>query len=130
MANGCILVVDDEREVEEAYEGLLESSGYEHISYNDAESAFYFLMINHSNIDLALIDLTMPDVTGADIAKQMAFIDPALPIIIMTGHMETEHIHGNVRAVLHKPIAKADLLAAVERHKRQPSRGGCQTGPL
>ena len=126
MAKGCILVVDDEPMIERAYEELLESSGYERISYNDAQEAFYFLMVNHSKIDVALIDLTMPNVKGSEIARQMSFIDPELPIILMTGNLETDYEDANVRTVLKKPITKAELLAAVERHMRQSPHESCE----
>ncbi len=126
MSKGCVLVVDDGHMIQNVYEKVLSSAGYEHIAFHYAEDALYFLMINHSAIDLVLIiDVLMPKISGTEITKHMARIDPDLPVVIMTGSFEAVHVQENVRAVLQKPITKVELLAAIERHKRQPSQDGC-----
>ncbi len=124
MRKGCILVVDDEHMLEEAYGMMLSGVGYDRICYCDAKDALDFLLKNHSKIDLALIDLTMPKVTGTEIAKQIAAIDADLPIIIMTGTL-ADNVDHNVRAVLQKPITMTELLEAVQKHMRPYPHKNC-----
>ncbi len=117
MPKGRILVVDDEQILEQLYEIILASVGYEHVSFHDLREATRFLMANHSQIDLALIDITMRGIKGDDIARQIAQIDPGLPIIMMSDR-QTEQIDGNVRAILHKPVLEEELLQSVEKYMR------------
>ncbi len=125
MAKGCILVVDDEHILEELYQDMLASAGYSHVSFNDAREALNYLMVNSSRMDLAVIDLSLPFMTGAELANEMGEIDPDLPVLMVTGQLETEHTDNNVRAALQKPVARAELLKAVQKYRRRSPAGRC-----
>jgi len=108
------MVVDDEHEIEQMMESQLEKSGYEHVSFHETVAAMEFFKENYSGIDLAILDLTMPGMGGDEMARQMCQLAPDLPILLMTGHLETRDADDNVSKVLHKPILKEELLEAIE----------------
>ena len=93
--------------VEEMIEAHVGDLGCEHVSFNDPLSAMAFFRHNYKNIDLAVIDLTMPGMTGNQMAQEMYEMAPDLPIILMTGYLTVDSINLNVSLLLHKPILKA-----------------------
>ena len=109
------MVVDDESMVEEIIEAHVGDLGCEHASFNDPLSAMAFFRHNYKNIDLAVIDLTMPGMTGNQMAQEMYEMAPDLPIILMTGYLTVDSINPNVSLLLHKPILKAELIEAMKR---------------
>ena len=70
-----------------------------------------------SDIDLVLADYTMPEMTGMDLAAQIATIAPLVPIVLMTGYSAaalgatTPH----VCAVLQKPFRVEQLAQALRQ---------------
>jgi CheY-like chemotaxis protein len=73
-----------------------------------------FFNENYSGIDLAIIDLIMPGMTGVQMAARIRRLEPDFPIIVMIGAIETDTIDHNVTRFLHKPIMKAELFEAIE----------------
>jgi PAS domain S-box-containing protein len=69
--------------------------------------------------DLVITDLTMPEITGLDLAKHIHRFHPDLPVILMTGYGEklTSDIqkHYGIREVIGKPIEIRDLAAAIRK---------------
>ncbi len=118
MARGRILIVEDDQNVLDAYRIMLTRRGYRCACFIDAARALRYVTMHHSEIDLALVDLVMPKVSGTKIAEQVAMIDPDLPVLIMTGRLQTESITDKARAVLHKPLTSSELLHAIEQHIR------------
>lgn len=117
MRKGRILVVGEEHILEQLYQLILASAGYEHDSFSDAEKALSFLTAHHARVDLALIDVPAPRLKNNRLVKRIAAIDPGLPIIIITAG-QTRQANGSVRAILKKPFLGEDLLQAVQEHRR------------
>jgi DNA-binding NtrC family response regulator len=113
-----ILVVDDEHMIEEMMEMQLQRAGYKHASFNDPKQAMEFFVKNHEDLDLAILDLTMPKMTGTDMAKEMCKIEPNLPIILITGTVEGKGIEvtANIQKILYKPIPRDELIDAVSKY--------------
>lgn len=112
-----VLVVDDEKMMEEFIEELLQSRGYEHVSFTDPAEAIRFLARNADRIDLMISDIRMPVIDGIELAKKAVEIKNDIPIILLSGYSEKlpqAATIPNVRAVLEKPLLKTDLIQAVE----------------
>ena len=89
MAQGRILVVDDDREVVRLMRAYLEQSGYEVLVAYDGETALHSL--RRDKPDLLLLDLMLPDRDGWDITRTVRG-DPGLaniPIIMLTARIDT-----------------------------------------
>ncbi len=114
-----ILLVDDEPIVLEMTAESLASLGYRVESRSSAIEAFHAFNAHPARFDLVIADMTMPAMSGKQLAKKIAAIRPDLPIILCSGFS----VHGvgpetaahGVRAVLLKPILLRDLAAAVRR---------------
>jgi CheY-like chemotaxis protein len=67
----------------------LEKFGYQVTTSNNALNTLETLRATPHNFDLLITDQTMPDMTGATLAKEALKIRPDLPIILCTGYSET-----------------------------------------
>jgi PAS domain S-box-containing protein len=113
-----VLVVDDEHSVALATRLALESLGYSAKCVTSPEE-FFDELERKSDYELALIDHTMPRLTGLDIAVQLRAAGNELPIIIASGdgrHLTTEVLRPLGRAAaLRKPFEMEQLAEAVYR---------------
>ena len=105
-----ILIVDDEEKILEVIESLFLSVGYnvfKALNGKDAQSIF-----EKENIDLLILDLMLPDISGIEICKEIRK-KSRLPIIMLTAKAEEEDvIKGfNIGAddYLVKPFSLAEL---------------------
>jgi signal transduction histidine kinase/ActR/RegA family two-component response regulator len=78
-----ILVVDDEPPVREVLVDLLAGQGHEVIACEDGRSAL--ARADGPPFDLALVDLSMPGLSGWEVAKGLRASQPGVPIALVTG---------------------------------------------
>jgi len=116
---GRILFVDDEAPIATLGQEMLASLGYEvavRFSSHDALAAF---QTQPERFDLVITDMTMPNMTGAVLTRELLKIRPDLPVILTTGFSEMinaeEAKQLGIRAFLMKPVSLADLAQAVQR---------------
>jgi CheY-like chemotaxis protein len=85
-----ILIVDDEPEVAIVVQKMLEFLGYKVRSQTSSIEAFniFRLHLPEDPFDLVLTDLTMPRLTGLDLARKLHNLQPNLPIVLCTGFNE------------------------------------------
>ena len=113
-----ILVVDDEKSILEMLKYCLEHEGHMVLTAETGKMALNW--IKEVRLDLAIVDLGLPDINGLQICESMKD-DPrtrAVPIIILTGNTSNDaRIKGNLCAnaelFLNKPIEIDDLRKAV-----------------
>jgi signal transduction histidine kinase/ActR/RegA family two-component response regulator len=105
-----ILVVDDEETVAQVVKESLENAGYQVTICTDSVEALELFRANPKQFDLVLSDLTMPRMTGLELVRKIAAIQPHLPIILTSGYGSdlTAEITSelSVRAYLMKPFAQ------------------------
>ncbi len=118
-AGELILVADDEEIVCGVVQGLLERQGYRVVCANEGEAALALFAQRHTEIKAVLTDLMMPGMDGAALVRALRKLDASLPIVGMTGLGERSDIKGleslDLPAMLAKPFAKDELLAAVQK---------------
>jgi len=117
IASGKILVIDDEALIRKTLFRMLSSVGYEVVTADSGEMGLELFRDSYSDIDLVLLDLTMPVMNGAEIFSQLQTIDPSARVFICTGEGDpadtaTMVEHGAV-GVLLKPFALADLRESI-----------------
>jgi two-component system cell cycle sensor histidine kinase/response regulator CckA len=81
-----IFVVDDEPAVRGVVMIVLRKYGYEILSAADGEEAVNLFPSKQSEIDLVILDLTMPRLSGRDTFRKLREIRPDIPIIISSGY--------------------------------------------
>jgi PAS domain S-box-containing protein len=114
-----ILLVDDEPALTSAFQRQLQSLNYQVLTSNNARKAIVQFHENPSQFDLVITDLTMPEMNGLELARQLRAIRQDLPVILASGYAhdvnrETLETAG-ICQLLEKPISMPALAAAVQR---------------
>ncbi len=107
-----ILVVEDEELLSESLKVLLElHGGRVEIAANGFEA---LKVLEKSEVDLIILDLLMPEMTGEDFLSEMANLQMKIPVIVMTGTVNEGFrvckLFPVVMEVLEKPFSQKKLL--------------------
>ncbi len=126
-----ILVVDDEPQLIALWEEMLQQFGYQVTAFEESPRALEAFHRHPQEFDLALLDQTMPHMTGIELAKLLLAARPELPIILATGFSESvsaeEARSAGVREFVYKPILGNELTMAIRRalgHGPETAAGG------
>ncbi|MBI5770090.1 MAG: response regulator [Verrucomicrobia bacterium] len=115
---GRIMLVDDETFVARATAAVLRSRGCAVEVFACAEDALARLWKTPAEFDLLVSDVTMPGMSGVDLAMAAAEVRPDLNVILMTGHGQVDEARLRTRTARHKVLGKPFdaevLIAAVE----------------
>ncbi|MEZ5100409.1 MAG: PAS domain-containing protein [Thermoleophilia bacterium] len=113
---GTVLIVDDEPEVREVARLVLEPVGLATLQAANGREALELLRRRPGEIDLVLLDMTMPELDGAETLGALRQLAPGLPVIVSSGHAR-RHALGRLPdedvLFLYKPYRPRDLLRAV-----------------
>ncbi len=114
-----ILLVDDEISVAKLEGQMLSRLGYQVTKLSNSVDALNKFKTNPEHFDLVISDMTMPNMTGDQLAKEILSIEPDIPIIICTGfseriNKEQVEIIG-VKGFIMKPVLKSDMAQMVRR---------------
>ena len=111
---GTVLVVDDEAIVRDAARITLERYGYEALAAPDGMTAVEEYRKHREKIDLVLLDLTMPLMSGEETLQQIRFINPEVRVLLTSGYNEAEAVQRfsgkGLAGFIQKPYT-ADALA-------------------
>ncbi len=115
--NERILLVDDEEAIIEMEQQLLTRLGYHVTSLSSSLKALEFFKANPDNFDLIITDMTMPDMTGAQLANEIHKIKLTIPIILCTGfsdliNEETSREMG-IQGYISKPVVKREIALTI-----------------
>jgi PAS domain S-box-containing protein len=114
-----LLLVDDEASLVAFIERMLKRLGYHVTTYTSSFDAMTAFQEHPQDFDLVLTDMTMPHMTGAQIARKVKAIRPEVPVLLMTGFSSKIKRDGKesfaIDDVLYKPILKPDLAKAIRR---------------
>jgi DNA-binding response OmpR family regulator len=116
-ANANILVVDDEPVERQTLSEILRLEGYHVAAVANGEAAVDYVRLNP--VDLILLDLRMPGMSGLDVIKLINRTLPEVEIILFTAHgsMESaiEALRNRVQDYLLKPASPTQILESVAR---------------
>jgi signal transduction histidine kinase/ActR/RegA family two-component response regulator len=111
-SEATVLVVDDDAMVRSVARRLLEAFGLTvHVAEGGPE-AIARLMAAPNAIDAVLLDMTMPEMSGADVFIRMREVRPDLPVVLMSGYHEdelSEEVGAGISGFVQKPFTPADL---------------------
>jgi CheY-like chemotaxis protein/two-component sensor histidine kinase len=115
--HGTILVVDDEKFIVDMVKEMLETLGYETVPRYSSSDALEAFRARPESFDLVITDMTMPHMTGLDMAKEIFMIRPQTHLILCTGFSETVDENKvrmlGIKKLLMKPVSMRDLAVAV-----------------
>lgn len=114
-----ILYLDDEKPLAQMGKKLLEHLGYQVEVHSDALAALAAIRHQPNAYELVITDLTMPVMTGLELAQELLRVRPGLPIILTSGYTATlsaERLHAvGISEVLMKPHSFDSLGTTVHR---------------
>ncbi|HZU81961.1 MAG TPA: sigma-54 dependent transcriptional regulator [Polyangiaceae bacterium] len=114
-----VLVVDDEKNIRRTLQLVLEGEGYRVLGAETASQALAILASPETPVDLAILDVKLPDMSGLDALAKIRLDEPTkdLPIIVISGHAT---VHDAVQAIklgasdfFEKPLVRERVLVSV-----------------
>ncbi len=114
--NEKILFVDDEEMICSSFEDVLSSLGYKIFIFRNPIEALNKFILDPKAFDLVITDMTMPEMTGNNLAKELVKVRPNIPIILCTGYSDNivdKNINKEIKKVLLKPITKRLLAESI-----------------
>ena len=109
-----ILLVDDEPMIRDLGRAVLSRGGFRVLTAEDGMEAVEIYARQHAEIDLVILDVTMPQMSGRDAFRHMMEINPIARILFSTGFAADDLAEVNSSAGrLSKPYRPQELIAAV-----------------
>ena len=96
--SGTVLLVDDEDMILEVGRALLERLGYRVVAVNSGEAAVEAVQRMGSKIDLVLLDMIMPGMSGGEAFDRIREIRPQMRVILSSGYT----IDGQARLIMQR----------------------------
>jgi PAS domain S-box-containing protein len=119
IGSECILFVDDESALANLGKQTLESLGYDVEIRTGSIEALKLFKNQPDRFDLVITDMTMPNMTGEDLAQELMRIKPNIPIILCTGFSakidDQKASAMGIRAFVLKPIVKQAIATTVRK---------------
>jgi PAS domain S-box-containing protein len=115
--NERILFVDDEEALVQLGKYMLTDLGYEVVERTGSLEALELFQAKPDHFDLVITDMTMPKMTGIELAQEIMRIRPGMPIILCTGFSETitpEKAKAlGLREMIMKPVSQRQIAATI-----------------
>ena len=146
--SGTILLVDDDESVRQMEARMLERLGYRVLATGDGQQALSLYQERTGEIDLVILDMVMPEMSGKDIYHRLKQINPQAKVMLYSGHSMDQDVYElleegavgyiqkpyslsefskKIADVLNLPAAKLDVLPTVadmspapEKSRRKP----------
>jgi len=116
-----ILIVDDEEVLRDVLEVVLRREGFEVVLAASGEEALN--VIEHEEVDLVILDIMLPGISGIDTLRALRISNPELPVIIITAFSS---IDGAIEAMKHgafhyipKPFKNEEVVLTVNKALEQ-----------
>lgn len=113
-----VLVVDDEEVMRSTAKDILEEFGYTVITAQNGLEAFNIFQLKHTIIDVVLLDMVMPEMSGPETFRAMQSVHPEVKVILTSGFQEDDRISDllqeGVAGFIQKPYTLAKLLSSIK----------------
>ncbi len=119
-----ILVVDDERNIRRTLDLVLRGEGYGVVEAESAEKALEVLVSGQSPVDLAILDIMLPGMSGIDLLGKLRQDDATkeLPVIVVSGHATVQDAVQAIKLgasdFFEKPLNRERILVSVKNALR------------
>jgi len=113
-----ILFVEDDQDQLDTVPRLLEQLGYRVTALRDPDEALEVLRLNVGGFDLVITDYDMPSTNGLELAERAVAVNPALPVILISGRKDALGRAADSRCIRHillKPYNQASLSEAIRQ---------------
>jgi len=109
----CILVVDDDPAVLKLMSAMLSLMRYRVVVHGEAEDAVDAFREKPEAFDLVITDITMPRLTGNDVARAVKEARPDIPVLACSGYSISGVDRSVIDGFISKPFRRVDLSVAI-----------------
>lgn len=104
-----VLLVDDEEIIRMTTGEILEELGFDVVSAGTGSEGLDIYRADNSRIGLVILDMTLPDITGAELFTEMKKISPDVKFLLTSGYRQDMSSDGIDAAFIQKPYTMNDL---------------------
>jgi DNA-binding NtrC family response regulator len=119
-----VLIVEDDELARDTMAKILIREGYLVATAASGHDAMGLLHTPMAPIDVVLLDVHLPDVSGIDLCARIRELHPGLPVVVCTGEADPDEGAQLLRLGIHryflKPMSVDELLATVEQALHEP----------
>lgn len=120
IGSGTVLLVDDEPELLMVGSALLGESGVRVLTASNGQEAVEIFRQNADEIELVFLDAMMPKMDGREALSCIRQIDPAMRVVLISGHDESDleswWEDSRPNEILLKPVSARQLRRVAKRH--------------
>jgi DNA-binding response OmpR family regulator len=113
-----VFLVEDDEDTRFGMTAVLGGEGFLVLAAATGHDALAILRRPFSALDVAVLDIYLPDCSGIDLCARLRELHPRLPVIVCTGETGPEEaarlLYLGVHRYLRKPVFPDELLATVE----------------
>ncbi|MFX0062571.1 MAG: PAS domain S-box protein [Candidatus Hermodarchaeota archaeon] len=113
-----VLIVDDEDFVRVLLERLVKRFGYNAMTARDGQEALDIYQAHKDTIDVIILDLIMPKLSGKMLMEKLIEINPEVRVIISSGYSDEKPLDGilaNAKAYLTKPYTAEEVVKLIKK---------------
>jgi PAS domain S-box-containing protein len=114
-----VLLVDDEKVLTDISKKMLERYGYQVTPRTSSVEALELFKAKPDQFDLVITDMTMPNMSGLELASEILKLQPKLPIILCTGFSESINPNraeaAGLKGFMLKPVSRDDLIRTARK---------------
>jgi signal transduction histidine kinase/ActR/RegA family two-component response regulator len=118
VRRGRILLIDDQDDVRDVCGAMLGSLGYEVVTACDGVEGVEAFRRESSGVDLVIVDMVMPNLSGRDCFRQLRSIRPDVRALLSTGYSREGIVEETMRegicGFIQKPFRLEQLASAVD----------------
>ena len=117
--NSLVLLVDDEEMILDVGSAMLENLGYRVLKARGGESGLEEFSAHCGEIDLVILDMIMPDLSGKDVFARMKEIDPKVRVLLSSGYslnsQANEILESGCEGFIQKPFSLQVLSTKIRK---------------
>ena len=114
-----LLLVDDEKMYLEMMADMLHTLGYSVVAIDSGLAALDYFEQHPQEFDCLVTDMTMPGMTGVQLARRVLQIRPEFPIVLATGFSELvtkeQALAIGIKTFVMKPLVKKAIAEAIRQ---------------
>jgi len=116
-----IMLVDDDSDVRALGATLLRRLDFRPMAFGDPTAALAAFRRTPEHFSAVISDLTMPGMTGVELARALLAIRPDLPLILTSGNLNTDPTSHGVLHTIRKPFDLDELASLLRELLHEPA---------
>jgi PAS domain S-box-containing protein len=114
-----VLLIDDEETILDVGQALLKAMGYKVLTAKSGQEAIELYQKNQEDIDIVILDMIMPNMSGGEVYDRMKEINPDIKVLLSSGYsvdgQATDILNRGCNGFIQKPFNINELSAAIRQ---------------